>query len=133
MARIIKFRGKVKYPKKGYPLRDVKAGEWVYGDLHLNAPTPHIHTAEMKSYPIDVNTVGQYVGMRDKNGVEIYEGDFVRYHMHDRDIHESEYQTGRVKFEDGRFCAELDCSWLYFGGDYEDYEVIGNVWDNPEL
>lgn len=134
MAREIKFRGKVKYPEKGYTLfRNLKEGEWAYGDLHLNAPVPHIHTSHLETYPIDPETVGQYIGVNDKNGEEIYEGDFVRYHMHDRFADEAEYQTGRVEFEGGRFCAKLDKSWLYFGGDFEDYEVIGNVWDNPEL
>ena len=82
---------------------------------------------------VDPNTVGQFTGLYDKNGKEIYEGDFVRYHMHERGIHESEYQTGLVEFGGGRFYADLDCSTLYFCGDSEDYEVIGNIYDNPEL
>jgi uncharacterized phage protein (TIGR01671 family) len=107
-------------------------GTWVYGELHLRSMHPHMHTISGIKH-INENTVGQFTGMYDKNGKEIYEGDFVRYHMHERGIHESEYQTGLVEFGGGRFYADLDCSTLYFCGDSEDYEVIGNKWDNPEL
>ena len=135
MKREIKFRG-----KDG-------CGTWFFGDLHqwdngevyigVHSSTWSDDGLSSQSYPtfneIDPNTVGQFTGLYDKNGKEIYEGDFVRYHMHERGIHESEYQTGLVEFGGGRFYADLDCSTLYFCGDYEDYEVIGNKWDNPEL
>ena len=126
--REIKFRGRT--PK----------GEWLYGDLEYRRATgvAVIHTYNEdgtynRQEEVNPDTVGQFTGLYDKNGKEIYEGDFVRYHMHERDIHESEYQTGLVEFGGGRFYADLDCSTLYFCGDSEDYEVIGNKWDNPEL
>lgn len=125
MKREIKFRGKAKLD-----------GKWWFGNLvpkDTRGRTQINNPEHGGCFDIDQETVGQFTGLRDKNGKEIYEGDFVRFHMHERGIHESEYQTGLVEFGGGRFYADLDCSTLYFCGDSEDYEVIGNIHDNPEL
>jgi len=121
--REIKFRGK-----------DINSGEWVYGDLHLLCDKPHIHTAA-SSYPfagkrsfVSVQTIGQYIGLKDKNDKEIYEGDI-------------------VTMEDFGFTRERPFIVVYdnfdagfkFRGVYClvtpncKCEVIGNIEDNPNL
>lgn len=142
MDREIKFRGK-----------EFKSGEWIYGDLHVLCDSPHIHTA-MSHYPyaghrgfVDDKTIGQFTGLRDKSGREIYEGDIVCK----RDltfglkfdgvvVYNSETGCFRIHSENNGVTMRMgfEASDVYNDGKctvpvkYE-YEVVGNIYDNPEL
>ena len=143
--REIKFRGK-----------SVESGEWVYGGFFESGGKSYIVLGDAAVVggamfndlladftEIDPKTVGQYTGLKDKNGKEIYEGDILRnpydrvivawwstlgacfllvWDEDYRDIQGKDPRTsegnpvGVDGFEDVDFC-----------------EIIGNIHDNPEL
>ncbi len=86
-------------------------------------------------YKVDPETVGQYTGMKDKNGRKIFEGDIIRYCP----VRDGEVKTGCVSWSEnnGAYIVEVmdgsvDAFWVHtviFGK----CEIIGNVHDNPKL
>ena len=143
--REILFRGK-----------SVNDGNWVQGSLVITTIKPaddtsikHYHIDDMTigvfpdayqsglSETVDPNTVGQFTGLTDNNGKKIFEGDIVvcRKEIAGNFI---DYcvEIGFVEMKHGAFGLHRKQGyyrpfkdWLE---DYE-YEVIGNIHDNPEL
>lgn len=73
----------------------------------------------------------QSTGLKDKNGVEIFEGDVLYYISFESHINDS-----IVVFEKGSFCKKMLRSGKLTSVkfiDSEEYEVIGNIHENPEL
>lgn len=121
-SRIIKFRG-----------RRIANEEWVYGSL-LRWPDGDctiLESKDGKNYvwkrEIEPNTVGQYTGLRDTDGREIYEGDIVRTSVAKDAIGVVEWNNDQASFVvhmKGRTqCYPLSKS----------DKIIGNIHDNPEL
>ena len=136
--REIKFRGKRK-----------DNGEWVYGHYiyacettidnkivwthYIYVPYPEGFTERYEVLP---ETVGQYTGLKDKNSKEIYEGDIVKLILSQKFGN-----IEKISFVKSEYLGHCVFEFLPYGTDgiYIDdlsilsKEIIGNIYDNPEL
>lgn len=123
-------------------------GEWIEGSLCTTIPSDEnfytISYFDFEGYYIEEkvipSTIGQYTGLTDKNGTEIFEGDIIKYKNTDGIKFNGVALTviGKVVYN------EKNASFAVSGKDeigakHYDYfpikniEVIGNIHDNPEL
>ena len=122
--REILFRGK-----------RIDNGEWVEGYfvnlwlIHYQKHQPIITDNNAVSYDVDLSTVGQYTGMKDKNGKKVFEGDIVRKTNEGRhpEIFVANIRTCFYTIEEVYYSP-----FEHFTESCE-YEIIGNTHDNPEL
>lgn len=103
-------------------------GAWIYGYL---ADENHINSKRSGWYlSVDKDTVGQYIGVDDKNGKEIYEGDIVRVIEDFEEIYVVEWDEDIARY----VLTQNGATMCYFGDIYgDDMEVIGNVYENADL
>ncbi|MCG0633124.1 prophage P2a protein 26 [Lactiplantibacillus plantarum] len=131
---MIKFRG--------IPLEDVSSidgvnfdGKFVYGDYAKNGDGAliigDVLEAEEDAFwpswwvPVGPKTVGQFTGLQDATGNDIYDGDVL----------ENRKYRSIVKFTGGKYLAELVgfISKFDLAGETNGSKIIGNVHANPEL
>ena len=140
--REILFRAKAINRVEGREYRTkYKNGDWVYGlvsrayhDYYSNFRIEMTNEDGVSGIDVDYNTLGQYTGLTDKNGVKIFEGDIVKC------VSRLDYANMIVIFEDGEFrmvkCENYKTYTTgngYFSVRCFHKEVIGNIHDNPEL
>lgn len=124
--RELKFRGK-----------RIDNGEWVYGSLIIEKdPIADVLKYFIKPFNFLVGklvvpeTIGQYLEAKDRNGKEIYESDIVRY---------NDKHVGVIIWKYTSFILELlndkkNTIILWYDVDTKNnIEVIGNIYENPEL
>lgn len=134
--REILFRGKRKDNGEwieGYYINIAYVNPFIAtGKIHLTAATKGSFSPEM--YKVIPKTVGQYTGLTDKNGTKIFEGDIVYVYGHPDEVGDDDFAVIRYDNDDAMFIIEFDTFCLNFGNCWgTDVEVIGNVYDNPEL
>lgn len=119
-----------------YRGKRVDNGEWAEGFYYVK-PESNAFASETFSmittkdcyydYEVDPYTVGECTGLADKNGKLIFEGDILKGM---RGLHRVYYDTSLACFE----WAKINGNWEEsFSGFADEYEIIGNVHDNPEL
>lgn len=132
MNRVIKFRGK-----------NMNGTNWLYGSL-IVWPDGDTYIASLKHnelsdvmprYDVDPKTIGQFTGLYDADGKEIYEGDIIESKFGgDKPVrHFVGYNTKEAAFTSeliGEFpnSGSIRQSWI----DEFGKKVIGNIYDNPE-
>lgn len=131
-----------------FKAKKVDGGEWIEGYIVKKHGTYFLYdinesdTCRQNNYLIDEDTICQYTGLTDKNGNRIWEGDIIKYHFGEvyAPVKFGEYQscfdstsTCHVGFyvdwdKNHDFRKDLGY-WIKM----VDAEVVGNIFDNPEL
>lgn len=115
MQREIKFRGFQK--------------SWIYGGITIfqnEATIFDINCVANSAYEVDINSVGQFTNLHDKKGNEIYEGDVLQ----------TRSGIGYMVFDNCGYAIKSPGSEAVdyeFSAFYLECEIIGNIYENPEL
>ena len=139
--RKYKFRGKI-LENFGDNAGKVifEKGKWIYGGITYDIDRVWIDTPYYGEILVNRETVGQYTGLKDKNGKEIYEGDILLApewlgSLKCICIYQQENTVNPIQ---GFGLYSYDTYFrkyntLVESDEWDEFEVIGNIYDNPEL
>ena len=136
-----------------FKAKRVDNGEWVQGYIVKYGYTGREkysivpeYASDLYSFLIDPSTICRCTGLKDKNNNLIWENDIIHKPFYtDYDAYaNSEAYTGRIQYEDGGWSVEITkpdgnvcvspiIEMIAYSKDIEYCEVIGNIFDNPEL
>ncbi len=121
------YRGKTTKGSKWVYGSFVFSAEWYKGAIYQNELVGAFY--QLVKYDVDPDTAGQYSGIPDKKGAKIYQGDVVLVFEND-----GKYYKRLVIFDDENACFCFRCTDALFARQFADeYLVVGNIYDNPEL
>ena len=127
---------------RGYNLKNKK---WLYGYYLVNRGQHFIcpegiqnPLASWEDFMVEEESVGEWTGLKDKNGKEIWEGDIVGFPIslfYELDDDDDEFVTAKISFTYGSFAV------IYRGGIEkiflqdlcDEIEVVGNTYQNKEI
>lgn len=130
--REIKFRAWFDEGRPGTQMREVLELKW----------TKHPRALLRGGGLAQIEDLMQYTGLKDKNGVEIYEGDVVRHPVGVGEVKfgwfDSSHEAGysRYHYHQGFYIAEgqeVARDSVDEDVDWQKVEIIGNIYENPEL
>lgn len=126
MHRIIKFRGRK------------EDGQWLFGNLIVrnNAPNNIVIIGNMddgKEEEVDLFSIGQYTGINDANGTEIYEGDVVRHINGYCKCGKGKKWIEKEDFVEVEYNGNYHCNIGSLSDVNNTLFVVGNIHDKPEL
>lgn len=107
-------------------------GTWIYGYLE---DENYINSPELEGeFLVDKDTVGQYIGLRDREGKRIFEGDIVEtvYDGKQNPNYVVVWDSNELDFKATNGKEHYKTNFEYLGC-CDEIVVIGNIFDNPEL
>ncbi len=125
--RTIKFRGK-----------RIEDGKWIYGYLADEDFINNINEIAIPSEQVNSTTVGQFTGLKDESGKEIYEGDIIVVGEYERVVLWDEMGWALMPCEHYHDKTFWVMNIQHPGMDWwklfaNEIEIVGNIHDNPEL
>lgn len=127
-------------------MKIIKFRAWNENEMHEDGETKFwLSQGFFEDFPEEFKIM-QFTGLKDKNGKEIYEGDILKVifekanqYPHLNIIKAVEWGS----YSDGEYVSNIEC-WMagdepvsdkggMYGSSVHDYEIIGNIYENPEL
>ena len=152
MKREILFRGKLSHSDKwieGNLLIANNDKPYIIPSAVLEPDGHHLRIDSDSAYWIIPETIGQFTGLTDKNGVKIFEGDIIKYTEHSNyllksfiaDVSYKDYLASFSYLKHGLDDNGFEQPLIHFFNEVDEFEedmlpyieVIGNIHDNPEL
>ena len=120
-------------------MRELKFRAWTMGVMLYSGKD--FSTVPVNNQPLATKDGGmatnlelmQYTGLKDKNGNDVYESDIIKWEQQ-ADVYGTDTEQAVVKFTNGCFTPiGYDGNDEFYSRDIPTCEVIGNIYENPEL